>query len=293
MPCPDDKPEVGCPVSGRLVRLTAEGERQAAPSSAEAAAESPARRLVPAVDHALDRRRPLRPRRGAVSRPAAKVRCSPAPTTASSATPAAIRRGPPASANSDPAGRRRRLAARPEPAAPERRNPAQRHAPADRPRHRRRAARQPDVYRARMRTPARIIGFGFRNPFRFAVDWQDGQRLRQQRRQRRRRGDRPRRHPAGNRLQLGLALLRRPAAEPGLLRDRAERLHPRSTTTPGSTAEPYFYYDHIGPGGARRSLPDLVGLGDLGPRPSTKARSSRAPSTTPSSSPTRSAAAST
>ena len=50
-----------CPVSGRLVRLTAEatGDRRRR-------RESPGRRLVPAVLLALDRRPPVRPRRGAL-----------------------------------------------------------------------------------------------------------------------------------------------------------------------------------------------------------------------------------
>ena len=76
---------------------------------------------------------------------------------------------PPAGRSAVPTRRRRRLAARAGSADPGRPDRAERHGDPCRPRHRRRLSRQPAGLQPRP-DARRIVAFGFRNPFRFAID---------------------------------------------------------------------------------------------------------------------------
>ena len=148
----------GCVVSGRLSKLHADG------------IETPLiRRLVPAVPEPLGRRPRLRRRTARSTSPPATAPASRSPTTARTARPVNPCGDPPGAGGADAADRRGRRAAQPGPRA----RPATRRASTARS-----CASTPTPARplpdnpapaARTPTTRRIVAYGLRNPFRFAV----------------------------------------------------------------------------------------------------------------------------
>ena len=168
-PCPDTNGGDACLVSGRLVRLTAEGDKAKGPAG-QPRTESAGRGLVPAVLLALGRRPRVRARRRSLRerrrrRQLLRVRLRAARTTRWR-THAATRPVRPAPRSHRRAPRAARCARRT-------RNSSTARSSGSTPRPAK-ACRRTRSASSSDENEKRIVATGFRNPFRFAFDQQTG-----------------------------------------------------------------------------------------------------------------------
>ena len=140
--------------------------------------------------------------------------------------------------------------------------------PPGRPGDRRGAARQPARRPDATPNARRIVGFGFRNPFRFTVRPGHERALDRRRRLRHLGGDRPDPGPEGrDRRELRLAVLRgRRRQQPATQAPDLDPVLDRCTRHPTGLLSPYFTYNHCVDRRPRRDLPDRQRLVDLGHR---------------------------